>query len=139
MSEWDREVSISPEEAAPVDLEPYLVVALDVVGILVTGAVFLTAGSGLGGPVGVLCALAFVTFVPGWAILDWLPLGYGVSRVALAVAFSLTLCTAFAQILLWTGLWQPLALLYTLGSLSLFGMLSHLVLAQQHLPRWGER
>ncbi len=134
MNPLEPDVSTSPDEDSPIDLEPYLVGVLDIAGILVTGAVFVTAGAGVGGPLGILLALAFVTFVPGWAILDWLPLGYGVSRVALAVAASLTLCTACAQVLLWVGLWSPLSLLYVLGSLSLFGLLSHLVASERFFP-----
>ena len=139
MNPLEPDVSTSPDESAPIDLEPYLVGVLDLAGVVVTGALFVTAGAGVGGPLGVLLALAFVTFVPGWAILDWLPLGYGVSRLALAVALSLTLCTATAQILLWVGLWHPLTLLYVLGSLSLFGLLSHLVVVDRFFPPWDER
>jgi hypothetical protein len=133
---YDLERPASPDESAPLDLEPYLVSILDLVAVVVTGAVFVTGGAGVGGPLGVLVALAFATFVPGWAILDWLPLGYGVSRLALAVAMSLTICTATAQVLLWVGLWAPVAMLYTLGSLSLFGLLSHLVLDERFFPSW---
>ena len=96
--------------------------------------------AGLTGPVRIVLALTFVTFVPGWALLRLLPplrlmadghssavvvevpLIAGTAKVAMAVALSLTLCTLSAQGLLWLRVWNPSALLAVLGGLSLVAL-----------------
>jgi len=110
---------------------------LDAGAVVVTTALLGMVATGLTGPVRIVLALAFVTFVPGWALLGLLPplrpmaddhpsailgeapLVAGTAKVAMAVALSLTLCTLSAQGLLWLRLWNPSALLAVLGGLSL--------------------
>jgi hypothetical protein len=110
---------------------------LDAGAVVTTTALLGMVAAGLTGPVRIVLALAFVTFVPGWALLGLLPplkliaadrssavvgeapLVTGTAKVAMAVALSLTLCTLSAQGLLWLRLWNPSALLAVLGGLSL--------------------
>jgi hypothetical protein len=86
----------------------------------------LLAALGLEGPARVFLALAFVTFVPGWALLGHVPVVDGTARVALAVALSLTLCTAVTQALLWLRVWEPIGVLVALGGVSLAVLLARL-------------
>jgi len=113
---------------------------VDVGAALVTGALLMMVGIGHTAPVRVVLALAFVTFVPGWALLGLLPtlnvvtvrdqatilgrvpLVQGLPKFALAVAISLTLATGAAQALLWLHLWHPSTLLGVLGSMSLLAL-----------------
>lgn len=110
---------ITERPAVPAPLPPRVVEALDLAGALVTAALLLAVGLDGRGPGRVLLALAFVTFAPGWAAIGHLRLLEGTSSIALAVALSLTLCTAFAQVLLWLHLWRPGAMLVGLGSVCL--------------------
>lgn len=108
-------------------LEPRLIVAaVDVGAAVVTAMVLLATGFGLTGIVRTMLALVFVSFVPGWALLDHVHLAEGTSKVALAVALSLSICTAGALTLLLLRIWQPFVLLYANGTLSLIGVLAHL-------------
>jgi hypothetical protein len=126
----------SPEEPAggddldllfsPAPLAPTVVVLLDAGAAGVAAALLLMAALGAGGPARILLALAFVTFVPGWAVFGHLRLVEGLSRIALAVAMSLTLCTALAQCLLWLRRWDPSMLLTVLGAASLAILLAQL-------------
>ncbi|MGH9263982.1 MAG: glycosyltransferase family 2 protein, partial [Acidimicrobiales bacterium] len=81
-------------------------------------ALLILAAAGVAGPARLLLALAFITFVPGWALLGHLPLAHGVARLALVVALSLTICTALAQALLWLRWWNPGAMLAVLAAAS---------------------
>ena len=115
---------------------------VDVGVVLGTTALLAMVVAGLTGTGRVVLALGFVTFVPGWALLGLVPLlkvvgggppmiddgaavvGHvplvtGMTKVAVAVAVSLTLCTLTAQVLLWLRVWNPSALLGGLGGLSL--------------------
>lgn len=120
--------------------QPYAANPVDVAAALSTGALLTIVGTGLTGPVRVLLALAFVTFVPGWALLGvvppievvtalptaavigQVPLVRGIPKLGLAVALSLTVGTGAAQALLWLHLWRPSILLVVLGALSLLAL-----------------
>jgi hypothetical protein len=117
--------------------------------VLGTTALLGMVGAGLTGPVRILLALAFVTLVPGWALLGLVPplpmtdggppvgdqpavvghvpLVTGMAKVAVAVAVSLTLTTLTAQVLLWLHIWNPSALLAVLGGLSLLALVAPFV------------
>jgi len=99
---------------------------VDTAAALVTGALLVVAGLGTTGAGRVALALAFVTFVPGWALLDYVPLAEPASRVALAVALSLSLSVAAAVSVLWLHLWQPRALLDVIGTTCLVALVWHL-------------
>lgn len=109
-------------------LSAHVVRGLDCAGALVTASLLLVAALGLGGPARVLLALAFVTFVPGWALVGHLPLVAGAtSRIALAVAMSLATCAVIVQSLLWLGIWNPATMLGAFGSVSLGVLLGQLL------------
>jgi len=110
----------------------------DVGAALVTALLLVFVALGVTSPARVFLALAFVTFVPGWAALGLVPplrlvalsskvsgrvpLVEGMAKVAMAVALSLALCTSTALALVWLQLWQPSALLGVLGGLSLLAL-----------------
>jgi hypothetical protein len=114
-------------------VDPY-----DVGAGLVTTALLVLVVLGVSSPARVLLALAFVTFVPGWAALGLVPplklvtltsavvarvpLVEGTAKVAMAVALSLAACTAASQALVWLQLWYPSVLLGVLGGLSLLAL-----------------
>jgi hypothetical protein len=83
-------------------------------------------GLGLHGMLRGLFALVFVSFVPGWALLDHLSLAEGQARVALAAALSLTICTLAAVTALWLEIWHPLGTFEVLAALSLVGLVTSL-------------
>jgi uncharacterized membrane protein len=111
-------------------LTPAVVTLLDLVGAAVTASLLVMAGLELTGPVRILLALAFVTFVPGWAAVGHLHLLEGASRIALAVALSLAMCTALAQALLWLRRWDTAAMLNGLGTIALAVLLAQLAWAR---------
>lgn len=121
-----RPVSPRRVRTPPLQPEDPFMVVVDVGAAVVTAGLLLVVGLGLTGPVRVLLALSFVTFVPGWAILDWIRLAEGISRVALAVALSLAICSAAALMLLWLRRWEPFLLLYVTGAVSLIAVVWHL-------------
>jgi len=88
---------------------------MDRAAVVITVALLGLVALGVTGPPRLALALAFVTFVPGWALLGHSGLGHGVARIALAVAASLTICTAAALAMAWLDSWQPFAVLYGLG------------------------
>ena len=63
---------------------------------------------------------------PTWSVVGHVPLVKGLSKIAMAVALSLALCTATAQALLWLRAWYPSALLGVLGGLSLLALVGRL-------------
>ncbi len=112
---------------------------VDVGAALVTAALLVLVGMNVAGPARVLAALAFVSFVPGWALLGVLPLipggrtqdwsargaeslVRGVPKLALAVAMSLSLSAGATQSLLWLHVWHPVVLLWLLGGISLLAL-----------------
>lgn len=122
--------------------------AVDVGAALATALLLVLMAAGVESPLRVLLALAFVSFVPGWAVLglipplqevsaeppwrvvDLVPLVDGVAKVALAVALSLTICVASTQALLWTRVWNPTATMGALGGLSLLALAARLATAR---------
>lgn len=110
-------------------LTPRHVAVLDAASAGVTAALLILAAAGVAGPARLLLALAFVTFVPGWALLGHLPLAHGVALLALVVALSLTICTTLAQSLLWLRWWNPGAMLAVLAAVSLAVLMVQLAAA----------
>jgi hypothetical protein len=99
---------------------------VDAGAALVTAGLLVVVGLGVTGAGRVALALVFVTFVPGWTVLDYLPLVPDASRTALAVALSLSLSTLATVTVLWLHLWWPRDVLDVAGTLCLFGLLWHL-------------
>jgi len=118
----DDTVLIDRDE--PEVLGPPTVRAVDVASALVTAVLIAAVALGVEGPVRIVPALLFVTFVPGWAALGHSRLGDGIAKIALAVAASLTLCAVTALAMAWLGSWHPLALFYALAGGSLVLVLS---------------
>lgn len=99
---------------------------VDGAAALVTAQLLIAVGLGITGPGRVLLALIFITFVPGWAVLDYVHLAEQVSRAALAVALSLSLSTLAAASVLWLHLWEPRALLNVTGTICILSLVWHL-------------
>jgi hypothetical protein len=89
----------------------------------VTVALAVIVGVGATGPVRMALAVAFVTFVPGWALFGRSTVAQGISKVALVVAASFTACLAAAVTMAWVGSWHPLALFYGLGGITIVAVL----------------
>lgn len=94
----------------------------DIAAALVTASLLVVVGLGLTGVARVALALAFVTFVPGWVVLDYVDLARGASRAALSVALSLSLAIVVSVTLLWLHLWQPRVLLNVVGACCLLAL-----------------
>lgn len=108
-------------------LDARLVTALDIAVVLVTTILMVMVTGGVTGEPRVVLALVFVTFVPGWALLDHVTLvAGGGARLAVAVALSLTISVSAALAVLWLHLWHPVVLLDVLGAVSLLVVLAHL-------------
>lgn len=111
----------------PAPLDARVVAGLDAAAIVVTVALMVLVAADVTGVLRLLLALAFVTFVPGWAVLDHVTLvAGGPARMAVAVALSLTIATLSSLALLWLHLWHPVVLLNVLGALSLLAVVAHL-------------
>lgn len=91
-----------------------------------TLALVLTVALGVTGPVRVFLALGFMTFAPGWAVLDHVRLAEGADRVALAVVTSLTICAVVALGTLWLEIWNPPVVFGAMALLTLGGIVLHL-------------
>lgn len=105
------------EQLAPVG-------ALDVSAALCAVTLVVLAHADTGGVARLVLALVFVSFVPGWAVLAHVPVADGWSCVALAVAISLTVCTAGASAMAWTGQWHPTVLLDLVGGASVLAIVA---------------
>jgi uncharacterized membrane protein len=118
-------LSLRPAGRSP---DRAIVAGLDAGAAVVSGLLItLTSLDATGGP-RTLLALVFVTFVPGWALLDHVAMtAGGIPRIALAVGLSLTITVLTTFALLRLHLWYPVALLDVLGGLSLVGVLLHLL------------
>jgi uncharacterized membrane protein len=81
-----------------------------------------------------LLALAFLTFVPGWAIVTNWTSAARVSRVALSVLLSLSISTAAATTALWLHLWHPLGLFYLMALASAAAIIFGLVRRRTAAP-----
>ena len=100
--------------------------ALDMVAAAVTATLLLVVGLDAGGPARILLALAFVSFVPGWAVLDWGPFQESRTKVAVAVVLSLTICSALSLGQLWLRSWRPQAVFDVAAASCLVAILAHL-------------
>lgn len=101
----------------------------------VTATLLLLVGLDAGGPARLLVALAFVSFVPGWAVLAWGPFEDRRTKVAVAVVLSLTICTALSLAQLWLGSWRPQAVFDVAAALCLGAILAHLLRAERGKTR----
>ena len=97
---------------------------IDVIAVVVTSALVVMVATGQTGPVRLVLALGFVTFVPGWAFLDHVAPIDRSRKAALAVAASFTICAIPALALLWARTWRPVALLHVLAVASLVALLA---------------
>src|SRR6185436_15533614 len=73
----------------------------DLASLAVIGALVFLNIANFGGPWRVLLALAFVTFVPGWALARAAGLAGGLSGLAVAMLSSLTICAAASTLMVW--------------------------------------
>jgi O-antigen/teichoic acid export membrane protein len=109
---------------------------VDVGAVLVTAVLLVVAGMGVGGSgaglARIALALVFVSFVPGWTVLNHVRLAEGTSRLALSVALSLTLGSAMAVSSLWLHLWHPRALLDGMGATCILALVRHLAGGGDH-------
>jgi len=119
-----------PEPAGAVTTQPMTfpsrVDLIDTGAALVTAVLLVVVGLGITGAGRVALALAFFTFVPGWAVLDYVPLASGTARVALAVALSLSVSVLAAVSVLWLQLWQPRVLFDLAGTICMVAVVWHL-------------
>lgn len=116
---------VDPEPPAP-SLRPEVDVALDMGAAAVTATLALLVGLDAGGPARVVLALAFISFVPGWAALDWGPFQDSRAKVAVAVVLSLTICTALSLAQLWLEWWRPQVVFDVAAALCLVAIVVHL-------------
>ena len=98
-------------------------VIVDLAALITTLALTATVAASIRGVPRIVLALAFVTLVPGWAIVGWLTPVEATRRILLAIPVSLALGGLAATISLWIHAWQPLALFSVLafGSMALIG------------------
>ncbi len=113
--------------------------AADATAAVVTAALIAAVALQVEGPVRLALALVFVTFVPGWAALGHTRLATGTSRIALAVAASLAICTATAATMVWLRAWHPFALFYGLAGAALVPLMVRAVLGPPPAPGVDER
>jgi uncharacterized membrane protein len=84
--------------------------AIDAACAVITGALLSLTVVGRVGLVRVLLTLAFVVYVPGWAVVANCMPKVRTSRTALPVLVSVTLLTAAVTVTLWLHAWHPLQL-----------------------------
>ena len=120
-----RPASPAPERPRPAPF-PATGDFIDVGAALLTATLLLVAGLGVAGTPRVILALVFVTFVPGWALLNHVRMPVGPARIALAVALSLSLGIVATVLSLWLGLWHPRGLFAVAAVTCLFALLWHL-------------
>ena len=109
--------------------------AVDMAAAAVTAALLLLVGLDSGGWARVLLALAFVSFVPGWAVLGWGPFREGPTRVAVAVVLSLTICTVLSLGQLWLSSWRPQVVFDVTAASCLVAVLAHLLRSERREGR----
>ena len=100
--------------------------ALDMGAAAVTATLLLLIGLDAGGPARIVLGLAFISFVPGWAALDWGPFQDIRAKVAVAVVLSLTICTALSLAQLWLRWWRPQVVFDAAAASCLVAILAHL-------------
>jgi O-antigen/teichoic acid export membrane protein len=89
--------------------------ALDLTALALIAALLVSVAYQIEGLPRQLLALAFVSFVPGWALVGRLELGDGIRPLVLAVPASLMLSAGGATIMLLLHVWRPLLLLAALA------------------------
>ncbi len=100
---------------------------LDLAALAVAVALVALISLRITGPLRGLLALAFLTFVPGWAVVANWPSATKRSRVALSVVLSLSITAAAATTTLWLHFWRPLGLFYVEASASAVAIVFGLV------------
>jgi hypothetical protein len=100
---------------------------LDLLAILIAGALLVLIYLGGSGILRILLALGFTFFVPGRAIVTNWPRMATWSEVVMPIIFSLTLLTLLATVTLWAGFWRPMDLFQAEAWLSLAGLYFGLV------------
>ena len=100
---------------------------IDSAALTVTVVLVALVGLGVTGPLRGMLALVFLTFVPGWAVVTNWTSAARLSRIALSVLLSLSICTAAATMTLWLHLWNPLVLFYVMALASAAAILAGLV------------
>ncbi len=99
---------------------------VDVVAIFVTIGLIVGVAVDLPVELRTPLAVAFMTFVPGWALLDHvLPTAVESNRFALAAAVSLAVMTLATVSVAWLHLWNPAVLLFVVGGICLVALLLH--------------
>jgi hypothetical protein len=89
--------------------------ALDLTALTLTAALLLAVAFQMEGLPRQLLALAFVSFVPGWAVVGRLQLGGGIRPLVLAAPASFMLSAGGATIMLLLHAWRPVLLLGALA------------------------
>lgn len=92
--------------------------AADLASLAVIGALAFFNIAGAAAGVRVLVALAFVTFVPGWALARASGLASGLTGIAVSVLASLTICAAASTAMVWLDAWHPFILFTVLSAVS---------------------
>ena len=100
---------------------------IDIAALVLIVVLVVVISLGPSGPIRGVLALGFLTFVPGWAVVTHWASGARLSRIALSVLLSLSICTACATISLWLHVWQPLVLFYVLAIASSIAIVARLV------------
>jgi len=118
-----KDDSVLLDRDGPGTLAPSVARTLDAATAFVALILVVVVASGVTGPPRLVLALAFVSFVPGWAVVGRSQIADGISKLALAVATSLTVCTATALAMAWLRTWHPFALFYALAVASVAAVL----------------
>ena len=110
----DRRLTDVPFEDR--DLTDWL---LDAGSIVVTVALLVLVTFGVNGLGRILLALAFISYVPGRAVVTNWPDARERSAVALPIALSFALWTVPAVLILWVHVWEPTLLFYLIAVASI--------------------
>jgi hypothetical protein len=124
-------------------LDARFLIRVDIGCLVVTAALAAAVALGGEGPVRLLLALAFTSFVPGWALVRSLKLADTATGAAMAVPSSLAICAGASVTMVWVHAWQPLLLLAALAivSAAMIGWMLRVQLgsrrgANEALARW---
>ena len=100
---------------------------IDSAALAVTSVLVVLVAFGVAGPLRGLLALVFFAFVPGWAVVTNWTSAAQLSRIALSVLLSLSICTTVATLALWLHFWDPFVLFYVAALASAAAITSGLV------------
>jgi hypothetical protein len=81
--------------------------SLTLSALLIDGLAITFTHLGISGVPRLWLGLAFVFFVPGWAIVGLLGLRWPAAELSLTLALGLAIALLVAQVLLWAHAWQP--------------------------------